>query len=190
MKVYIRENLREIPIFNQMYKLIKAYAEKYGNSEEIDSMADYKYSLRNDHVLRFLNYVIPDEEDETIRNNKITYLASIFYLTKGTYKVLDYILDYDLFQTTGDERGTDTTTEISYSARNISLNIKYIPASFDRDLFCEYLEKFLCALLYFESLTISIDGIQETVVDNTTASLNHGQIFFQYYEVREDEDNV
>ena len=128
MKVYIRENLREIPIFNQMYKLIKAYAEKYGNSEEIDSMADYRYSLRNDHVLRFLNYVIPDEEDETVRNNKITYLASIFYLTKGTYKVLDYILDYDLFQTTGDERGTDTTTEISYSARNISLDIKYIPA--------------------------------------------------------------
>lgn len=187
MKIYIKENLREIPIFNQMYQLIKAYGEKYGASGEEDSMTDYRYSLSNDYVFRFIDYVIPEEEDPEVRKNKVTYLTSIFYLTKGTYKVLDYLLDYDLFQTTGGE-GKDTTTAISYSARNISIDVKSLPQRIDRELFCDYLEKFLCALLYFESLTINVDGIRESLVDNTTAALNHGQIYFQYYEAREEEE--
>ena len=186
MKVYIKENLRDIPIFGNMYRLIKAYSEKYGSEAEIDSWEDYRYSLNSDNVKRFLDYVIPDTVED--KKERVSYLTNLFYLTKGTYKVLDYLLDYDLFGTTGDEEGLDSTTEISYSARTIVINIKKIPSRFEYDTFCEFLEKFLCTLLYFESLTIVIESHETMLEDTTISSLNHGEIFYQYYEVEEKDD--
>jgi len=118
------------------------------------------------------------------RRNYISYLKRMFYSVKGTYKVLDFILDYDLFQTSKgkDLQEPDISTKISYSARSIEIVIEDLPAELDRDIFCEYLERFLCALLYFESLKITINNTKVIIEDDTTVSLNHGEIFFRYYE--------
>ena len=79
------------------------------------------------------------------------------------------------------------TIDITYTAKNISISINTIPESLDRDLFCTYLEKFLSALLYFESLDITISTLSVSVMDNTVAALNHGKAYYQYYEAREEE---
>ncbi len=176
MKLYIKENLRSIPIINQLYNIVKAYSQTYAEEDEQDSMEDYKYSLRNDHVQRFIDYVVPDSSNQEVRKNKILYLTCLFYCVKGTYKVLDYMIDYGLVD-----------AEITYTAKNISISINTIPESLDRDLFCTYLEKFLASLLYFELLDITISSLSVNVVDNTVASLNHGKAFYQYYEAREEE---
>lgn len=193
MKVYIKEHLKRIPIVDQLYNMIVEYSRTYEDDDR-DNFDDYRYFLRNDAVIRFLDYVVPTEEefkarglDPESRPSYISYLSALFYSVKGTYKVLDFILDYDLFQTSkGEEnQGPDTTTKISYTARSITIEIDTLPATLDRDLFCNYLEKFLCTLLYFESLTITINSIGTSIVDTTQASLNHGEAFFQYYEARE-----
>lgn len=195
MKIYIKEHLREIPIINQLYNMVVEYGKAYEDDDK-DSFDDYRYHLRNDAVLRFLDYVVPSEEefterslDPSSRSSYINYLSALFYSVKGTYKVLDFILDYDLFQTSkGDPDQTpDTTTKISYTARTISIEIENLPGTLDRDLFCSYLEKFLYTLLYFESLSITINSTSAEIVDTTIASLNHGEAFYQYYEAREEE---
>jgi len=176
MKLFIKENLRAIPIINQLYNIVRAYGLTYSGEDEQDSMEDYKYSLRNDHVQRFIDYVTLGETDAVVRKNKITYLTALFYSVKGTYKVFDYMIDYAL-----------ADIDITYTAKNISISINTIPESLDRDLFCTYLEKFLSALLYFESLDITISTLSVSVMDNTVAALNHGKAYYQYYEAREEE---
>lgn len=176
MRLFIKENLRAIPIINQLYNIVRAYSLAYTGEDDKDSMEDYKYSLRNDYVQRFIDYVTLGETDLVVRKNKITYLTALFYSVKGTYKVFDYMIDYSLVD-----------ADITYTAKNISISINTIPESLDRDLFCTYLEKFLATLLYFESLDITISSLSISVVDNTTASLNHGKAYYQYYEAREEE---
>lgn len=198
MQIYIPEYLRQrIPVLQQLYEVISEYGKMYPEQAD-DSYSDYRYSLRNDAVIRFLDYVVPgiedyrlrfpgitDEELETLRLENIKYLTALMYSVKGTYKVLDYLTEYDLFQTSSgkDIQTPDTTTKVTYTKKSISISISSLPNSFDRDLFCEYLEKFLSALLYFESLTIIIDTISTKISDSTTTSLNHGEAFYQSYTV-------
>ena len=178
MKLYIKENLKSIPIINQLYNIVRAYGLAYGGEEEQDSMEDYKYYLKNDYVQRFIDYVVLDDgSDAEVRKNKIIYLTSLFYCVKGTYKVLDYMIDYSLVD-----------AEITYTTKDITIAITTIPESLDRDLFCTYLEKFLSALLYFESLNITISSLSVSVMDNTVAALNYGKAFYQSYEAREEEE--
>ncbi len=188
MKVYIPKHLRRIPIIEQLCSMISEYSKKYAGENDQDSFSDYRYSLRNDAVVRFLDYVL-DFSDDLVKRNVITYLSTMFYSVKGTYKVLDYITAYDLFGT--GEKSMENVEEhvkITYTTQSLSIEIDDLPERFDRDLFCEYLEQFLCALLYFQSLTISIENMGTRIEDNTTTSLNYGSECFQYYEAREEED--
>ena len=41
MKLFIKENLRAIPIINQLYNIVRAYGLAYGGEDEQDSMEDY-----------------------------------------------------------------------------------------------------------------------------------------------------
>jgi len=207
MQIYIPKYLGErIPILKQLSEIVTGYGKKYSKDEDIDSFSDYKYSLRNDSVVRFLNYVVPGVDDFTLRfpkldqeekivqlrNDYINYLTVLFYSVKGTYKVLDYITEYDLFQTSKgkESQGQDLTTKIAYTTKSISIEIQSIPVTLDRDVFCSYLEKFLNELLYFESLTISIKTISAEITDSTTTTLNHGDAYYQYYQVNIKEEDL
>lgn len=204
MKLYIPPYLRtgKIPVLKQLYEMVASYSEEYTDKEELDSFNDYKASLINDPVLLFLDYCVPNLEDmkikypleenlEELRKNHINYLTTLFYSVKGTYKVLDYLTEYDLFQTSNglSELLPDETTTITYTTQSINIEIQSLPQNLDRDLFCAYLEKFLCTLLYFETLTITINSIGTKFNDNTVVSINHGEAFYQYFVAIEEEDN-
>ena len=206
MQIYIPKYLGErIPILKQLSEIVTGYGKKYSKDEDIDSFSDYKYSLRNDSVVRFLNYVVPGIDDfkfrfptldqaeiVQLRNDYINYLTVLFYSVKGTYKVLDYITEYDLFQTSKGKvsQGQDLTTKIAYTTKSISIEIQSIPVTLDRDVFCSYLEKFLNELLYFEFLTINIKTISAEITDSTTTTLNHGDAYYQYYQVNIKEEDL
>lgn len=206
MQIYIPKYLRErIPILRQLFDIVVKYGDMYSREEDVDSFSDYKYSLRNDSIVRFLDYVLPDvnefknrfpdlkETDITqLRNNHINYLTVLFYSVKGTYKVLDYITEYDLFQTSRGKKyqGQDLSTKIAYTTKSISIEIQSIPAALDRDIFCSYLEKFLNELLYFESLIINIKNISAEIIDDTVTSLNHGDAYYQYYQININEEEL
>ena len=104
---------------------------------------------------------------------------------------MDYLTEYDLFQTSNglSELLPDETTTITYTTQSINIEIQSLPQNLDRDLFCAYLEKFLCTLLYFETLTITINSIGTKFNDNTVVSINHGEAFYQYFVAIEEEDN-
>lgn len=201
MNIYIKKYLTNIPIIKKMVNLIKEYSQEFP-SEEDDSYSEYRNIKASDDVITFLDYVVPsslgmcngdsvvgENDADEVRENKIVYLSELFYSVKGTYKVFDYITEYDLFQTNlqktdnGYIQGQDTTSTITYTTQNVTINIESLPSQFDRELFCSYLEKFLCALIYFGSLTINIKKAGITYQDTSRAFLNHGEAFYQYYEV-------
>lgn len=202
MRIYVKDYLRKIPLLKRMCDIIVAYAAEYP-PENLDSFSGFRDAQSLDDVATFIDYVSPtigeyrlrfpklsDGGLAEMRKNNVNYLTALFYSVKGTYKVLDYLTEYDLFHQTpitSRVQEQDTTSVISYSARSIVVNINEIPGFFDRDLFCTYLEKFLSSLLYFESLTINIDSVSVEISDTTTVSLNSGDAYYQYYEIKADD---
>lgn len=193
MKLYVKKYLRKLPVIDQFCNMFLEYSKEYPNYDE-DTYVNHKILLKNDSVRNFIDLMVPEDdilklrlkEDWTpdTRETYITYLETLFNTVKGTYKVLDYLTEYDLFQTSiGENQTADTSTKINYTTQSITINIQSIPLNIDRNIFCDYLEAFLSALLYFESLTITINKISTLVIDDTTSSLNHGEAFYQYYEV-------
>ena len=89
-----------------------------------------------------------------------------------------------------ESQGQDLTTKIAYTTKSISIEIQSIPVTLDRDVFCSYLEKFLNELLYFEFLTINIKTISAEITDSTTTTLNHGDAYYQYYQVNIKEEDL
>ena len=170
MNIFIPKYLRErVKIIDQLYNMIRAYYEEYSQTKEEDSFDQFRFSRRNDYVVRFLDYVIPTKyitteingetitvEDKTTRETALNYLSKLFYSVKGTYKVLDYLIDYNILN--ADENWwnlnnlNNNKVDISYTARSIDVKVDKLPDGLDRELYCDYLEKFLCALLYFEFL--------------------------------------
>lgn len=205
MKVFIPKHLREIPIINRLYEMIKAYSEdEVWNSETPDPFDDYRFSLKIDPVKKFLELCIPyrvslyidgvpaildsDKKEaiidsvgvpwedafydlvESERRERITYLSRMFYSVKGTYRVFDFILGFEIFRT--------TKCDINYTTRSIQIYISEI--SIDRDLFCSALEGFLSALLYFESLQIIIGSTRTRLTQELGTSINYGEMFYTY----------
>ena len=175
MKIYIPSHLRKIGLIDMMYQMISHYTTLLESSE--DSFDDYHYILKIDPVRKFLNLVYPNSWPEEIKEETITYLSSMFYSVKGTFKVLDYLVNYGILSGWTNK---DVTSQISYSSRKVSISIALVTQ--DEKLFCEYLEQFLCALLYFDELEISIEKIETEVNDRSTTSINHKASFYQYYE--------
>ena len=176
MKIYIPKHLRKIKLIDMLYNMIR----NYEYTAETDSFSDYQYIMKTDPVRRFLNLIYVGEEDEKIE--KINYLATLFYSVKGTYKVLDYITAFGILK---DWENIDTTTQITYTVRTLSMTVESI--SVDKTLFCEYFEGFICALLYFKSIILDIGEIRAEVDGNAVTSINSGSFLFQYYEAKEEE---
>ena len=205
MNIFIPKYLRErVKIIDQLYNMIRAYYEEYSQTKEEDSFDQFRFSRRNDYVVRFLDYVIPTKyittevngetitvEDKATRETALNYLSKLFYSVKGTYKVLDYLIDYDILN--ADENWwnlnnlNNNKVDISYTARSIDIKVDKLPDGLDRELYCDYLEKFLCALLYFEFLTINIGKMSTSMSEKTEVYLNRGQSFYQAFEINAEE---
>lgn len=205
MNIFIPKYLRErVKIIDQLYNMIRAYYEEYSQTKEEDSFDQFRFSRRNDYVVRFLDYVIPTKyittevngetitvEDKTTRETALNYLSKLFYSVKGTYKVLDYLIDYNILN--ADENWwnlnnlNNNKVDISYTARSIDVKVDELPDGLDRELYCDYLEKFLCALLYFEFLTINIGKMSTSMSEKTEVYLNRGQSFYQAFEINAEE---
>lgn len=179
MEVYIPKHLLKVGIIKMLHEMIGQY--QLQEAEESDSFSDYRYTLKTDPVRKFLNLIYPTSwakaDGEEVTKEKINYLSSLFYSVKGTFKVLDYILAFGILT---DWTTKDTTSTLTYSARKISVKVKSITV--DKDLFCDYFEKFICALLYFDELDISVDKVLTEITDSTVASINHGIWFYQKYD--------
>lgn len=141
-----------------------------------DSFSDYQWSLSNDPVKRFIDLCLP--KDLVDRQDTINYLSALFYSVKGTYKVFDYLIFHNLIDS--------SRSRITYTAREIKIEISKIGVN--KEIFCSALEDFLEALLYFESLKIYIDDIDLEMTGNLTTQLNHGEVYYQYYEAVVDND--
>lgn len=205
MNIFIPKYLRErVKIIDQLYNMIRAYYEEYSQTKEEDSFDQFRFSRRNDYVVRFLDYVIPTKyittevngetitvEDKATRETALNYLSKLFYSVKGTYKVLDYLIDYNILN--ADENWwnlnnlNNNKVDISYTARSIDIKVDKLPDGLDRELYCDYLEKFLCALLYFEFLTINIGKMSTSMSEKTEVYLNRGQSFYQAFEINAEE---
>lgn len=205
MNIFIPKYLRErVKIIDQLYNMIRAYYEEYSQTKEEDSFDQFRFSRRNDYVVRFLDYVIPTKyittevngetitvEDKATRETALNYLSKLFYSVKGTYKVLDYLIDYNILN--ADENWwnlnnlNNNKVDISYTARSIDVKVDELPDGLDRELYCDYLEKFLCALLYFEFLTINIGKMSTSMSEKTEVYLNRGQSFYQAFEINAEE---
>lgn len=205
MNIYIPKYLRErVKIVDQLYNMIREYYDEYSKTTEPDSFDQFRFSRRNDYVVRFLDYVIPlkyttaeingetvSVEDKTTRETALNYLSKLFYSVKGTYKVLDYLIDYNILNADNNwwdlNNSNSNKVDISYTARSIDIKVDKLPDGLDRELYCDYLEKFLCALLYFEFLTINIGEMSSSMSERTEVHLNRGQSFYQAYEVDAEE---
>ena len=99
----------------------------------------------------------------------------------------DSFSDYQYITAFGilkDWENIDTTTQITYTVRTLSMTVESI--SVDKTLFCEYFEGFICALLYFKSIILDIGEIRAEVDGNAVTSINSGSFLFQYYEAKEE----
>lgn len=178
MKIYIPSHLRNIGVIEMLYQMIKNTPD---TADSTDSFSDYRYTLRTDPVRKFLNLTYPSAWSEQDKENKINYLSSLFYSVKGTFKVLDYIIAFGILS---DWEDRDSVNKITYSSRKISIHLKSIGT--DKTLFCDYLEKFLCALLYFDELDITIDEISSDIADNAVISINSGYSYYTNYDFVEE----
>ena len=174
MKIYIPKHLlNRIPIINQLYRMVLGYSTIFGEEKDEDYYYYYYYDQRLDDVARLIEYLLPNSSKE-----QVNYLSRLFYSVKGTCKVFEYILEYDLFQTNKGEK-KDTDTIITYDSQTISITLSSLPDGLTYDVFCEYLEKFLAALVWFENLNISIGSSTVEISGTITTCLLSGSNEYQ-----------
>ena len=173
MKIYIPEHLRNLPIVDQMYKLIVGYENYY--EENPDSFDDYYYNLKNDPVKRFLYLTIPEDSlnlgDSQNYEDIINYISRLFYSVKGTVKVFDYMKKYLNLQFDG---------EIEYTVRYIKFKLTSISVQ-NENLFYESLKDFLNALLYFQEMGINLDNVDLVIKGNISNSVGSNIEYFKEF---------
>lgn len=166
MKIYIKKNLREIPIVKQLVNLLGAYNTTYSSDlNDLDSL--YEWRVKNDPVYRFLDYAIPNENEET-REGNINYLAHSFYTVKGTFTVFNLLTQYNIINLGSLEE------PLFYNGGVCTIRLTSTPEGIDRDRFCKYFEEFLGALLYFLQININIDDSSFKFLDNFSGQLTFG----------------
>lgn len=104
----------------------------------------------------------------------LNYLTALFYSVKGTFRVFDYLRDYNIIDL--------VESEIKYTVKSISVTVKSIDG-ITSSQFCDSFEKFLSALLFFEKLSITIKSNSLSVSDNLLTRINHGNIYYKYERV-------
>lgn len=179
MKIYIPKYLvSRVPILGRLSKLILGYSEEFGNQGNDDYYDYYRYHGRVDDVTRFLDYVIQKKGDPRIRNNQITYLRCILFSVKGTEKLLRYLNEYGLFE----------VSSISYDTKTLTVEIERLSDFLEYGKFCEYLEKFFSALLWFRELNIRIRESNSSIKGSTVTCLTSN--VYVYSKIREQADKT
>ena len=213
MKIYIPEHLKSIHIIKQLYEMIKSYGEDIKwNQVTPSSFDNYKFSLKTDPVISFLDLILPSWVDlvrngvssrydpinktvYTIENNtltdtgfwddkllpvieeerkkKISYLSSMFYSVKGTFKVLEYLKLFGIFG--------NSLKDIRYTTKSIDIKIDSI--NVDRDQFFSMIEAFLGTLLYFEELNITIGESKIEFNGELKVNIDTGEFYYKYEKV-------
>ena len=155
MNIYIPKHIRKLGVVSKMCDLIEGYSVVYSPG----SFDDYYEYLKSDPVERFIKFCIPESSWTGPEEYKscISYLSRLFYSTKGTYQVLEYMKKYlDL-----------RITDIKYTTKYLKLEISEVTLrDIDEKVFYDSLFDFLEALLYFENLDIKI-GIINLMLGNT-----------------------
>lgn len=170
MKIYIPKHIRSLPIIDNLRKMMSAYK----SDQQVDSFSSYRDFLKVDPVYKFLNLVYQGGNED--KDVVLSYLSTLFYRVKGTYKVIDFLVSFGILGDWKTVKGEKAT----YSGRKITV---YIPKiSLDKDLYCTYLKNFLGALLFFEELYIEIGEIDIDIKGDISSTIESGNFNYNYYE--------
>lgn len=161
MRITIPTHLRNLDIVDQMYKMMVEYTKEYGDiSSDSNSLENRAY----DFIYEFLNIVLPDNDEPTNR-----YLASLFYKSKGTLSILDYLEKY---------LGLIYKEKPIYNIDRLELNFESVSGS-NLLNFTPALINFLNALLYFDELNILIDKFKLQISSSLSNKSSNMCIFYK-----------
>lgn len=164
MIIYFPESVLELPLIKKAAEMLDLHAEEY----DVPNI-DLKESVILDPVKNFLSLYFLDED--IYRDEKIDYLSQSFYSVKGTPKVIQFMYAYNLLSS--DCRVSYTSSqklEVGLSGNIYTWpnyywkedNIKgsdIQPVDYYSEEYINRLREFFKALLYFGSLSISLDNL-------------------------------
>lgn len=178
LNVYIPVHLRKIKIIDQLQKLIseKKSNPAYNEEEIDDSFESYNSYLANDPVETFVKFCLPKEsikvgDYETV----ITYITHLFYLVKGTIKVIDFMKKY---------LNLKMNEDFFYSPKKIRLSFKELNTLND-SLFYDLLLNFLNELLYFNSSVINVSTSNLDLKDSVENTIGCKMITYKTHQITE-----
>lgn len=186
MNIYIPKHIRKIGVVDKMCQLIQYYSSSPYAVSSNDSFSNYYSYLGIDPVIRFLHICIP--RSDFYKDNKhsnedydsaIVYISRLFYSTKGTNKIFDYMQKYLNLE----------ITEIRYTVKTLSFEIAEIDLfDIDENIYYDSLLDFLNALLYFgdgENLTIKIKKINLWLSNKLQNYIGERTITYKEYTTEE-----
>lgn len=100
----------------------------------------------------------------------INYLSMLFYSVKGTFQVFKYLDQFKIIDAT-----------YRYTTRSITIELSDIGNAVEKDRFCQALEDFLSALLYFEELRITIGFSTVVVKSEANTRISVGSRFIKRF---------
>ena len=184
MKIYVPSHLRSLEIIDKLCKMISAYAEGPYYEDYSTAWTDfYSVYLKVDSVKRFTSLMITRREDQTEEEyeNIISYISSLFYSVKGTFKVFEYMVKYFPMLKINLE-------EITYDGRYLIIKLNSITELniMDENLFYNSFINFLDALIYFErdGSNIEVGKLALTVEDSVESYMKLNSTNYIEYEVR------
>lgn len=164
MTIYFPESVLELPFIRKAAEMLSLHAQKYDIPE-----LDLKETVILDPVKNFLSLYFLD--GDVYRDEKINYLSQSFYSVKGTPKVIQFMYAYDLLSSdckvtyTSSQRleielSGNIYTWPSYYWKEDNTKGSYIqPVDYYSEEYINRLREFFKALLYFGSLSISLDSL-------------------------------
>lgn len=163
MKIYVPPHLRDIKIVDQMCKMIEEYnsTDESGNyvyfKPESDPFSDYQNSLSSDLVKRFVDLCISSNFPDTPNlKDVVNYVTRIFYSTRGTLRIFDYMTDY---------LGLEFKNDFTYTVKVLRFSLLPSPVTSSL-LFDQYLRDFLGKLLYYQNIDIDLGKVTITLISN------------------------
>lgn len=94
----------------------------------------------------------------------------LFYSVKGTFQVFKYLDQFKIIDAT-----------YRYTTRSITIELSDIGNAVEKDRFCQALEDFLSALLYFEELRITIGFSTVVVKSEANTRISVGSRFIKRF---------
>jgi len=164
MIIYFPESVLELPFIRKAAEMLSLHAQKYDIPE-----LDLKETVILDPVKNFLSLYFLG--GDIYRDEKIDYLSQSFYSVKGTPKVIQFMYAYDLLSSdckvtyTSSQRleielsGNIYTWPNYYWKEDNTKGSTIQPIDYYSEEYINRLREFFKALLYFGSLSISLDNL-------------------------------